>query len=110
MVPKYREVLNSPDATPTISLGELLNKAACIPTEFSPLLIPNAVNAKLTLITGDVSFKVTIHTEPTAIKIADNTNAGRGPDLSIHLPAMGEATRELTPKVSIRMPVWNSLT
>jgi len=35
MVPKYREVLNSPDAIPAISLGELLNKAACIPTEFS---------------------------------------------------------------------------
>jgi hypothetical protein len=54
IVPRYLDVLNSPDATPVISFGELLNKAACIPTAFSPLLTPNAANTKLILITGEV--------------------------------------------------------
>ncbi|MNW20940.1 hypothetical protein D3C71_2215790 [compost metagenome] len=54
MVPKYLDVLNNPDATPTISKGELLNKAACIPTLFNPLLTPNAAKATHTLITGEV--------------------------------------------------------
>ncbi|MNT84760.1 hypothetical protein D3C72_2248190 [compost metagenome] len=54
MVPRYLAVLNNPDATPIISLGELWNRAACIPTLFSPLLIPNAARAIHTLITGEV--------------------------------------------------------
>ena len=54
MVPRYLEVLNIPDATPIISFGELLNKAACIATLFNPLLIPNAAKATHTLITGEV--------------------------------------------------------
>ncbi|MNW12339.1 hypothetical protein D3C71_2100070 [compost metagenome] len=54
MVPKYLEVLNNPDATPIIAFGELLNKAACIPTLFNPLLIPKAAKAKHTLMTGEV--------------------------------------------------------
>jgi hypothetical protein len=53
MVPRYLDVINTPDATPIISFGELLNKAVCIPTLFNPLLIPNAANAKHTLITGE---------------------------------------------------------
>lgn len=48
MVPRYLDVLNRPDATPIISFGELLNKAACIPTLFKPLLTPNAAKAKHT--------------------------------------------------------------
>lgn len=54
MVPRYLDVLNNPDATPIISFGVLWNKAACIPTLFNPLLIPNAAKARHTLITGEV--------------------------------------------------------
>lgn len=110
MVPRYLDVLNNPDATPIISFGELWNKAACIPTLFSPLLIPNAAKAKHTLITGEVGFNVTSHTDPNVIRIADTSNVGLGPDLSIHRPAIGEAASEHKPKLSMRIPVWNSLT
>lgn len=110
IVPKYLEVLNSPEATPAISLGELLNKAACIPTAFNPLLKPKTANTKLTMNTGEVCVHVTIHTEPNTIRNADKINAGPGPDLSTHRPAMGEATIELNPKVSITIPVWSPLT
>lgn len=88
MVPRYLDVLNNPDATPIISFGELWNKAACIPTLFNPLLMPNAVKAKHTLITGEVGSNVTSHTDPNVIKIADRNNAGLGPIYrSIDLPA-----------------------
>ena len=110
MVPRYLDVLNMPDATPIISFGELWNKAACIPTLFSPLLIPNAANAKHTLITGEFSCNVMIHTAPNVISTPDASNAGLGPDLSIHRPAIGEVTSEHKPKLSMRIPVWNSLT
>ena len=110
MVPRYLDVINTPDATPIISLGELLNMAACIPTLFKPLLIPNATKAKHTRITGEVGFNVTIHTDPNVISIPDNSNAGRGPDLSIQRPAIGEVMSEHKPKLSMRIPVWNSLT
>lgn len=110
MVPRYLDVLNIPDATPITSFGELLNKAACIPTLFNPLLIPNAAKAAHTLITGEVSFNVTIHIEPNVISMPDTSNAGRGPALSIQRPAIGEVTSEHKPKLSMRMPVWNSLT
>ena len=53
MVHKYLDVLNRPEATPMISFGELLNRAACIPTLFKPLLMPNAAKAKHTLTTGE---------------------------------------------------------
>ena len=110
IVPKYLDVLNRPDATPAISFGELLNKAACILTAFSPLLKPNAANARHTLMTGELCVHVTIHTAPTTISNEDTINAGLGPDLPTHFPAIGEATIELKPKVNIRIPVWNSLT
>ncbi|MNI83462.1 hypothetical protein D3C73_1402680 [compost metagenome] len=54
IVPKYLEVINTPEATPMISFGALLNKAACIPTLFNPLPIPNAPNATHTLIAGEL--------------------------------------------------------
>lgn len=110
MVPRYLDVINTPDATPIISFGELLNKATCIPTLFNPLPTPKAANETHTLITGEVGFMVTIHTDPSVISIPDVSNAGPGPDLSIHLPANGETMSEHRPKLNIRIPVWDSLT
>lgn len=110
MVPRYLDVLNNPEATPIISFGELWNKAACRPTLFNPLLIPNAAKATHTLITGEVWFKVTSHTDPNVIRTPDTSNAGRGPDLSIQRPAIGAVISEHNPSVSMRIPVWNSLT
>lgn len=54
MVPRYRKVINNPEATPIISLGALLNKTACMPTLFNPLLMPKAASATQTLTTGEV--------------------------------------------------------
>lgn len=110
MVPRYLDVLNNPEATPMISFGELWNIAACIPTLFNPLLTPNAAKTKHTLIIEEVGCHVTIHMDPSVIRIAESSKAGRGPDLSIHRPARGDTISEHKPRLSMRSPVWNSLT
>ena len=104
MVPIYRDVLNNPEATPIISFGELWNKPACKATLTSPLLNPKAANAMQTLRIGDDSFNVTIHAEPRVIRRAETSKAGLGPDLSTHRPAIGDATSEHKPKLSINSP------
>lgn len=110
IVPKYLEVLNKPEVTPMISFGEWLNKAACMATLFSPLLIPKAARARMMLITGDAGFSITIHSDPMVMRIAEPACAGRGPEALIHLPAIGETASEHRPRLNIRSPVWNSLT